>query len=323
MFRSVLDCCPTPGVSSDLGAVPSQFRRILIESDRGTIIDESLNSDRPEDFFDVVRSHQNENTHTLIESLYQYWEYDDAKDILVRLERPLDINLYGSKYVQRGYYYKRYGPLRIAFYNVQSFRIPQTLIGAIHRAQAHGIDATKWLRMIPKLSQNYSVVKAITQAIIAHNPLDHVVVCTESEIHPLTAHGIYHRYPQDFFKDLYKIARLHEYGGLYFCDVSSNDPAFIAARKSTLNYGYLRGNFGDRSNHLLAEKIQQMVNVIMKAADEIQPTRGQLEECFTSMVDTDVEEINGGYLLSAGEAPFAYLEEPYFMLYDRLLSIQR
>jgi hypothetical protein len=319
LYRIALDCVPTPGISSDLGVVPAKFRRMLIESGTREIIDEKLNSNEPDDFFEVIKVHQNEDTHTLVESLYQYWDYDDASDMLVKVERPLDLNLYGSKYVQQGYYYKRYGPIRIAFYNVQSFRIPQSLINAIRKAQALRKDATKWLRMIAQLSQNYSIVKDYVRAIIVRNVLDHLVICTESEVHPLTAHGIYHRYPQDFFKDLYKIAKLHEYGGLYFCDVSSNDPAFIAARKSTLDYGYLRGDFGNRSNKLFAEKTQRMVNVIMQTADKVQPTREQLEECFTLMADTDIEDINGGFLLNVKEAPFDYLEEPYFIFYDRLL----
>jgi hypothetical protein len=58
----------------------------------------------------------------------------------------------------------------------------------------------------------------------------------------------------------------------------------------------------------------------MRAADKVQPTQAQLEECFALMLDTDIENINSGYLLSVKEAPFAYLEEPYFTLYDRLLS---
>src|SRR5688572_17927680 len=159
LFRSVLDCCPFPGLSHDLGAVPARFLRLLIESWAGTIIDEKLNGDNIEDFFDVVKSHQSDNTHTLIESVYQYWEYDGASDILVRVERPLDINLYGRNYVMGGYYYKRYGPIRITFYNIESFRISRSLISAVHDAQARGKDATKWLDMIAQSSQNYLAVK--------------------------------------------------------------------------------------------------------------------------------------------------------------------
>lgn len=314
LFRSLLDCIPDPGISFDLGAIPAKFRRVLIKSGTRIILDEKFISDSPEDFFEVVRTHHNEDTHALIESLYQYWHYDETQDSLLRVERPLDINLYGSN----GYYYKRYGPVRISFYNIESFRIPHTLIDVIQKAQTQRKDATKWLRMIVQLSQNYSVVRDYVRRIIADNLLDHLVICTESEVHPLTAHGIYHRNPQDFLKDLSKIAELHEHGGLYFCDVNSNDMAFIAARKSTLDYGYLRSNSGNRSNIQLAEKIGQMADVIMQTADRVQPTREQMEECFTLMIDTDIEEINGGYLLQAKDAPFNYLEEPYFILYDRL-----
>ena len=318
-FRSILDCIPAPDDASNPESLSRRYHRIVIDSHSSKIVDEELKSANVEDFSEILERHWSNGVHINVEASYNCLEYDDVYDRLSSVARPLDIHFYGNEYVS-GSYYKRYGPVRIAFFNTNSFLIPQSLINKVQKAQAQRQDAVKWLIMIAQMSQNFSTVKHLARNIISRINPDHLVICTESEVHPLTSHGIYHRIWPEFFKDLLKIATLHEYGGVYFCDARSGDPAFIAPRKFSLDYGYMRGNFGDRSNNLFAEKVQLMADVILQNPDAIRPTKDLLEECFILMCNTDVEEINDSYLLFVKEAPFAYLEEPYFKLYDKIIG---
>ena len=138
-------------------------------------------------------------------------------------------------------------------------------------------------------------------------------------MHPLTAHAIYHRDWRQYSKDLEKIARLHEEGGVYFGDVAPDDPAFIGPRKSPPDYGYLRKL--NESEDDFVELLQPIVNAVLRDPQSVLLSKEQIEDCFTSLGSTKVEELNDGYFLMVSVPPFEYLEEPYLKLYEEVCGV--
>lgn len=221
----------------------------------------------------------------------------------------LDIIFYGLDYCLGGSYYKSRGPVQLTFDNVQSFQ-PYELTGNHAGVESPAVAASD------QPSYERLVLTLVTNIVRDSDP-DHIVVCTESEVHPLTSHSIYHRNWRYFFDDLVKIAKLNEFGGLYFCEISDDDPAFQRPRKLDLDYGYLRGRFGDNTSLRLQQTLKPLT-VDLLAHENFPATQEIVDSAFASLKNTHVARINGGYLVTAVGAPFVYLEELYLTLYDRL-----
>lgn len=94
----------------------------------------------------------------------------------------------------------------------------------------------------------------------------HIVICTNTEVHPLTAHGIYHASERDLFEDLRWISRLHEEGGLHLVG-SLPGPRWQPPRKLTHDYGYVRRKGRDTKPFL--GDLQAMVDRIRASEDAL------------------------------------------------------
>lgn len=317
MFGNVLECVAIPQHSDD-GRRLNRFEHIKVydASFSRVVLDEPIATNEVSKVLMKLESYTGPKFHYEIASAFDCFRFENEKKQLEPWIKPLTINYYGSEHGWKGLEYKSYGPVRLDFSNTKAFRVAQTLIDHVKVIAESGGDTTKGLKMIAKLGRNFEAVSGLAKRVISKlNPL-HLLVCTDLEVHPLTAHAIYHRNWQDYLEDLKKIARLHEHGGVYFYDVTLDEPAFSNPRKSPPDYGYLRGQYGDGTEEDFVEQLQPMVNAILLNPERVRISRDQIEECFFSLGFTEVEKLNDSYYLSAIDAPFAYLEEPYFRLYE-------
>lgn len=128
--------------------------------------------------------------------------------------------------------------------------------------------------------------------------MSHLLVCTEAEVHPLTSHPIYHQDWHEFFADLTKIARLHDEGGVYFCETTIDDPARPSPRTNSFDYGYLRGQFERDNAAALVERLEPLIEKLLK--QELVPNNNHslrtLEDVFSQLKQTKVKKVNDGYL---------------------------
>jgi hypothetical protein len=65
-----------------------------------------------------------------------------------------------------------------------------------------------------------------------------------------------------------------------------------------------------------------MVDEILRNPERLALSKDQIENCFQNLSDTEVEKFNNSYYLSVFDPPFAYLDEPYFRLYDLTRALQ-
>jgi hypothetical protein len=275
------------------------------------VYDRVIDTDETETVVEALAPFVGPAVHYRIGSAFDRLRYEDGR--IQATVAPLDIHYYGPEYGWRGQEYKRLGSVVFYFFNTKVFRIPDELTRDIRRTSEAG---SPWpaLPVISQLSRNFEAVNGLARRLIAKvNPV-HLLVCTEAEVHPLTAHAIYHRDWRDYLRDFGRIASLHERGGAYFCDVAAGEPAFAEPRKESHDYGYIRRWLETQDEFI--ERVQALVDEVLADPERIEAvSRKQLEDCFLSVDDTEVEELNDSYYLYAGEGPFAYLEEAYFRLW--------
>ena len=250
-----------------------------------------------------------------IESSYPFLDYEDEFDSVVELRRPLDVKFYRTSYVQ-GHYQKRFGHVEITFDSINSFLVPHKLI--VKAAETDTAESLmKRKLMIAQISNNYQYVRNIIKAVIADARPIHLLSCTESDVNPLVAHDIYHSRLEDFCNDLLKIAKLHEYGGMYFCDVQPGTPEFLPAWKQQA-YGYWRGRYGRNNSDELVARLQPYVAQVLRNSHPIKIPTETIEKCLASALDAVAEPIGEGYLVSSRGGSMDYIEEPYFCLFQSL-----
>lgn len=317
-LECVLECIATPQHTDSDGSMLTRFERMEIydNSFPRMVMEKAIATNDVSEVLPRLGLYVGPKFHYEFNSVFDCFIFDDRSQKLQPEIRPLTINYYGSEHGWKGLEYKSYGSVRLDFSNTKVFRVPQTLIEHVKDTTQSGGDTTEGLKMIAKLGRNFDAVSGLARRIIKKLNPTHLLVCSDLEVHPLTAHAIYHRNWQDYSEDLKKIARLHEHGGVYFCDVTPDEPAFQQPRKSPPDYGYLRRQYGDHAEEDFVEKLQPMVNAIMQNPESMRLSKDHVEECFFSLGFTEVEKMNDSYYLSVIDAPFAYLEEPYFRLYE-------
>lgn len=299
-FRGVLECTPTPVKYREFDGselTPKRFNRVQVfDHCFAEVLDRKIETNGIEDVLALLEGYRRPDICYVVGSIFNFLDYDQEKDEIYTSAGPLDVAHYGPEYCLGGSYYKTRGPFQLSFSNAAVFMAD---------------------RAVESLRDNYNeVVTDLAKRIIAETDPIHLVVCTESEVHPLTAHSIYHRHWQDFFSDLIKIAQLHEQGGVYFSELTEDDPAFVPARKSTMDYGYLRGRFGDNSAAAFVMQLQPLVDKLLQNDGELPNSRSSLDKYFADLKFTTAEKLNKSYLLTALGSPFSYLEEPYFKLFS-------
>lgn len=320
LFGQVLDCIPIPK-NLDKGRSYTRFLDLKIcEIDSSEIIVNCrTDTNDVADILEYIKRFTEPHIHYEVNTVYDHLSYDkDTNDLKPSL-RPLIINYDGPEFGWQGHNFKRYGPVRIDFSQKMAFSIPSLLTNRVEETVRKGGDATHDLWMIDQLSRNFDLVRGLAKRLILRTNPKHLIVCTDVEVHPLTSHLIYHRDLQDYCEDLRKIARLHEYGGVYFCEVMPDEPAYIEPRKSPPDYGYLRGPYVSNTEEEFVRMLQPYVDQILAAPDLPNLSNAQIRECFESLEVTVAEAFQDSYLLSVNEPPFSYIEEPYLKLYDLFL----
>lgn len=305
-WRRVLGCVPDPIEYLDFDGphLPKKFLRARVfDRCEREIYNQAVNSDDYEDVIALLADYVRSDVRHNVDSFFNFLDYEADKGGLFVSVGPMDFSFFGPQYC-RGFFRKTRGDLQISFSSLGSFLVNSALPPTI----------------IEKLRGNYeTAVLGLAKTVVAETDPSHLVVCTESEVHPLTAHSIYHRDWREVFVDLDKIARLHEFGGGYFSDIPPEDPAFSKPRKASLDYGYRRGQLEDRSASDLAGRLQPYVDRLLTRGRTPEGSELLLAKAFAGLQRTKAERLKDSYLLSAHNSPFAYLEEPYFKLFESML----
>jgi hypothetical protein len=301
----------------DSCAVP-RFRRLKIYDTAYSevVLDRLIKSNEVEPILKEMESYKGEAFAFQIDSAFDCKLYNDELDALEETVHPLTIDFVGPGYGWQGHDFKFYGPIKIVFSNTKVFQVPSSLPEIIRSKARRREDTTKWLKIIADISHNFDSVKGLAERVILHLNPEHLLVCTDSEVHPLTCHAIYHRNLQDYVWDLKKIAYLHEYGGVYFCDVKPDEPAYRDARKQAPSYGYLRDRYASQTDTELVRRLQPFVSQVLADPSILRLTDSQIRSCFQGLTSTTAESFHDSYYLSVTDPPFAYLEEPYMKLYE-------
>lgn len=244
-----------------------------------------------------------------VAATYDSVGYDDVSQALVQSKRRLVAKRFGPKYGWQGLYFKSFGAVRLDWYSIKNFGVP---IEVVEAARQPSRADTNFMQMIPILRQNYSGPLQVARELIAAFKPRHLVIYSDLDLNPLTAHTIYHREIEDFARDLDAIVALHEHGGLYFTSVQPDHPAFVPPRRLTASYGYLRSELG-------ADWVDEITTRIDTAAAQhslgVDLPPDEIRQALTDTPGTTTELLGNGALVTATDAPFDYVEEPFFRLF--------
>lgn len=314
----VLDCL-------SLFDLPSETDKPFLRFAYGEVLTQSctkvakvqLNTNSPQRVGCLLNNFWDEQHSISIKSVYPCSLYDNDLDRAVESVTPLDIILYGNKY-ENGYYCERYGDLLLVFDNVNTFSMPHLLAKQAGKAAIFA-DKLRYNSICANLKSNYeAVIEALTLIIEALNP-QHLITCTgDTEVNPLVAHEIYHKDIQDFARDLYKIAYLHERGGAYFLtDVTPS--VSLPAWKRLFNYGYLRKSQKKTAKRFI-EQVQLLANKMLEEKNGFYLFNEDIESCLQELPDIKASKMGTSYLVSANGSPFSYIESLYFSLLTKAIA---
>jgi hypothetical protein len=316
--RQLLQDIAIPNHPAKDGSNVPRFARLKIceTAYSEVVLDRLVRSNEVEPILKEMESYKGDAFAFQIDSAFDCKLYNDELDTIEETVHPLAVDFFGPGYGWQGHDFKFYGPIKIDFSSTKVFQVPSSLPEIIRTKARRGEEATRWLKIIADISHNFDAVKGLVERVILHLNPEHLLVCTDSEVHPLTCHAIYHRNLQDYVGDLKKIAYLHEYGGAYFCDVRPDEPAYRDARKQAPNYGYLRDRYASQTDAELVRRLQPLVNQVLADPSILRLTDSQISICFQGLSSTIAEPFYNSYYLSVTDPPFAYLEEPYIRLYE-------
>jgi len=239
-----------------------------------------------------------------------------AKDRTIRQTiRPLTIRLAGPDFDPNGYEYKRNGLIRISYSNVNVFGVPIELVDQAKNAVASGLQ-DQYLQMISEVDRNFDVVRILSSRLIERLDPTHLIICTEWEVHPLTAHGLYHRNIADFGDDIHWITRLQREGGLYL--FAGDSSKFMAARGISRDYGYLRSQ--QSTSEDLISKLELQMDRVGRVQNRVALSGDEIRLALNSSVSVEKIESRHSLAVWARESPYAYLAEPFFHLFDLIAS---
>lgn len=234
----------------------------------------------------LIAPHLDETSAVRIDCAWDAVESDGGREEIVK--RPLTINHYSAGNGFKGHTAKSYGSLRIDFYTTKSFR----------------------------LRKNFERPLAIARALIgALDPL-HVMIYSDLEVNPLTAHALYHRDLADFAGDIREFARLHDAGGAYRAENEPGQMFLRAPWTMPADYGMYRRDEGQAYLDAFKRRIAPLLALGRggDAATNLPP--GVIATTFDELQTTRAERIGRGLLLTAADSPFAYLEEPFVRLQE-------
>jgi hypothetical protein len=314
-FGGVLECVATPR-HRDADSPPPRFGRVTVfeSSFSRVVLDEVVATDAVPEVMAKLAPFKGPRFHFEVASAFDCFLYEGNEP--EPWLKPLTVNFYGPEYDWQGHEYKSYGPIRLDFSNTKVFEASRDSGDGVGDLGLAGGDASEGSRIIARPNRNFEAVSGLARRVAERLNPAHLLVCSNLEVHPLTSHIIYHRDWRDYVEDLRLIARLHEHGGVYFCEVKPDEPAFRGPRKSPPDYGYLRELSGRRAEESFLRTLQPMVDAALQSPPVALPSKERVEECLYGSASTEVERLYESYYLSTVAAPFDYIEEPYFRLYE-------
>ena len=294
------------------------FSRVRVfDGPHSLAIDESFESNDVSEVTGILEGQLKENVRISIDSIYPIKGFDEDNLSVSRFFSPLDVNFYGTEY-GRGSHYRRFGRVELSFHNVNGFSIPESLIEKIRIATKAGEDSSRFLSILSDLRSNFEIITDLIKLLVPRVDPIHVLVCTESDVNPLVAHTIYHKNLKDFIVDLQRIAILHEFGGSYLSAVERSEIGVLPPWKIASSYGYLRGQFGEGSDASFKEKVQRLADAVLDNDIYVDVDPNIARNCIDNASDSASEDIGKGLLLTSIDAPFSYIEDPYFCLFEHL-----
>jgi len=319
LFVRSAACIPTVSYQEPDGRNYHRFETLKIERDyvQNVVHEAQLASNDVTDLKAQVEVHVGDRYMYNLGSVYQYNSYDPDSGTLVNDLRPLTLQLFSPGYGVDQYYFRKAGLLVATFCGLDSFLVPPELIRATQQAISSRTEQhLRLMRMIDTVAKNIDVVHGFAQATIEAADPKHLLVCTDWEIHPLTAHGLYHSDFRDFPRDLSWIIALHRQGGLYLQpDIQPNHRLADPPRATSADYGELaemRGtkqflqahveDFSRRMASPLHLSVETMWNVLDGAAG------------------TTVIPLRESAYIASDDGAFGCLDEFFFLLFERVMT---
>jgi len=237
--------------------------------------------------------------------------YEPSAQQLEETAHPLWIRLTGPEFGPDGYEYKRNGLIRFTFSNLKVFGIPSELIERTRVAAATG-EQDRFMHMISRIARNSELLLDVAAQIILRLNPEHLMICTELEVHPFTAHALYHRNLRDFLSDLNWVAILHDRGGLYLC--AEESVHLMAARRQSRDYGYRRDERGATADFI--DKLESYLSRLSLKWNPDRVSDDEIRSALSSRSEREVHSLRNSIMLCSTDGPFAYLEDPLFDLFD-------
>lgn len=272
------------------------------------VLDVTLQQDDEESIESALKPFVGEHFAYEFERTFECSVLSRSLDSTMQEARPLTVHLCGSRYGVDGYYYKRNGLLRLSFSNVGVFGVPSRLIERVQMLPPGSAEQMQALKAIARISHNIDLIHEVASAIICRTDPIHLMVCTEWEVHPLTAHAVYHRDLAEFSADLFRIAQLHEQGGLYL-QAPKETQKYSEPRRTSQDYGYLRN---PASRAQLATRIETYAKTA-GACRETLPDQ-HIKEALLTSPGTDVRELLLSLYVATDQGACGYLEHQFLDL---------
>lgn len=245
-----------------------------------------VESSNAEEVASLIAPYLDEMSSVHVDCAWDALENDGSR---VRTEkRPLTVNHYSPGNGYKGHTAKSWGTLRIDFYTTKSF----------------------WIR------RNFEWPLGIARTLIGELDPLHVMIYTDLEVNPLTAHALYHRDIADFASDIREFARLHDFGGAYRATEEPGQMFLRAPWTMPGDYGMYREDEDGSCIDIFNRRIAPLLAMGRLGDPASELTHDAIDATLSDLQTTRAERIGRGLLLTAHDAPFAYLEEPFFRLQE-------
>ncbi|MYA80656.1 MAG: hypothetical protein F4X39_09040 [Acidobacteriia bacterium] len=286
------------------------FRDLLAEVD--------LPSPDPVSVRRVATEHASEGISYEIRTAFPAFAYAWKERTEVETIGPLRIHIPGSLVISGTP--RAYGHIQFVYENTDLFYAPPVLPEHAREALAEGDDAVRYLRIMNRIFHNVDLaVHHVVEKMVEAVGPRHVVLCTDDEVHPLTAHGVFHACAGDFVKDLIWIGRLHEEGGLYLVESSSVTNG-EAPRKVTSDYGYLRRDGQDRDTFL--KELRPVVDRIRRSGDAIAGAVVDVNVALSEASRSEIKRLREGLYVCNDHETAGYLQDAYFRIFEAVFGLE-
>lgn len=245
-------------------------------------VEEKLETSDPADVLALIGPHLDATARVQVEASYDVIETSGV------VKRLLEIQHYGPEHGWKGHARKSFGNLRCSFFTTRSFED----------------------------RRNFQWPLELARMLIRELDPLHLMVYTDLEVNPLTAHALYHRDVLDFARDINELARLHDRGGAYLQETEPGHFSHRTPWESAGDYGIYRRDGEPELIAAFERRLRPLLDLGRTRALAAQLGAAEILEALSTLRETRVERIGPGLLLSAEDAPFQYLEEPFIRLQE-------